>query len=67
MYSLVNSIHPLPHYPSSKIDFLGTPHLNNQSQVGQPKIAPNLAASKHELIYDMIHSRELSVSEMAGC
>jgi transposase len=33
-------------------------------------MAPNLAASKHELIYDMIHSGELSVSEMAeaaGC
>ncbi|KAL2700391.1 hypothetical protein AAEP93_008914 [Penicillium crustosum] len=33
-------------------------------------MAPNLAASKHELIYDMIHSGELSVSQMAkaaGC
>lgn len=33
-------------------------------------MAPNLAPSKHELIYDMIHSGELSVSQMAqaaGC
>jgi hypothetical protein len=70
MYSLVNSMYPLPHCPSFKIDFLGTPHLNNQSQVAEPKMAPNLAASKPELIYDMIHSGELSVSELAeaaGC
>lgn len=33
-------------------------------------MAPNLAPSKHELIYDMIHSGELSISQMAqaaGC
>lgn len=33
-------------------------------------MAPNLAASKHELIYDMIDSGELSISQMAeaaGC
>jgi predicted transcriptional regulator len=33
-------------------------------------MAPNLAPSKHELIYDMIHSGELSMNEMAqaaGC
>jgi len=44
--------------------------LDNQSRVVQPKIAPNLAPSKHELIYDMIHSGELSITEMAqaaGC
>lgn len=33
-------------------------------------MARNLAPSKHELIYDMIHSGELSISQMvqaAGC
>lgn len=33
-------------------------------------MAPNLAPSKHKLIYDMIHSGELSITEMAlaaGC
>jgi hypothetical protein len=44
--------------------------LNNQSRVSQLEMAPNLAASKHELIYDMIHSGDLSVTEIApadGC
>jgi transposase len=30
-------------------------------------MALNLAPSKHEFIYDMIRSGELSISEMAGC
>lgn len=44
--------------------------FDNQLSVFQPKMAPNLASCKHELIYDMIHSSELSITEMAraaGC
>jgi hypothetical protein len=29
-------------------------------------MAPNLVSSKHELIYDMIHSDELSITEGDG-
>lgn len=39
--------------------------LNNQSRVVQPKMPPNLAPSKHKLIYDIIHSGELSITEIA--
>jgi hypothetical protein len=44
--------------------------FHNQSLVVQPTMAPNLASSKHGLIYDMIHSSQLSITEMAqaaGC
>lgn len=34
--------------------------LREQSRVVQPNMAPNLASSKNELIYDMVGSGELS-------
>jgi hypothetical protein len=37
---------------------------NNQSRVVQPKIALNLASSKHKLIYDVIYSGELSITKI---
>jgi hypothetical protein len=44
---------------------------DRQSNIsGQPRMAPNLAASKQELIHDMIVSGELFMSrlaEAAGC
>jgi hypothetical protein len=69
MSSLVNSIHLNLHTPPPKqLSSGGVP--KNQSRVVQPKMAPNLASSRHELIYDMVHSGAVSVKEMelaAGC
>jgi hypothetical protein len=39
--------------------------FHNQPRVVQPTMAPNLAPSKYELIYDMIHSGEPSINRMA--
>ena len=41
----------------------GTIHI--QSRAVQPTMAQKLAPSKHELIYDMIHSDELFIIETA--
>lgn len=35
------------------------------TQVAQPKMAPNLASSNNELIYDKVHSGEISPKVMA--
>lgn len=39
--------------------------FHNQSRVVQLTMTPNLAPSKHELIYDITYSGELSITEMA--
>jgi hypothetical protein len=44
--------------------------INNQHASGPTTMAPNLASSKLQLIYNMISSNELSISQMAkaaGC
>jgi hypothetical protein len=46
--------------------FLGTEGLENHHLwLATTRMAPTLAPSKHEFIYDMICSGELSISEMA--